>query len=377
SEVIANIGFAAGLMPMRVSCSCEGPILPAATLYTLEASQISVSGGGSLSGITQGDGSHLVGRTLTLNSNLWKTVQVFDDDANFEDNDTSQVLDGAQTYGGTNHPSGRRVEAEYRLTVQDPSGNTYTVIGFNINEPGGNAFGTVEGLAFIGPIGGFPPIGVPLRVLSAQEGPGGATTPYASYATPPCFTPGTLIATPSGTVRIEDLVIGDVVSTRDGGDLPVRWIGRTTVGWHDLLTQPRLRPIAIERDAFGPDQPRRRMLVSPQHRILRTAPAAAILFGTEEVLISAKHMTDLPGVRRADDVTSVTYIHLAFATHEIVMSDGLWSESLLPADVARSGLSVSARHEIDTLFGLSRGARSPVAARPCLKAYEARVYLAA
>lgn len=44
-----------------------------------------------------------------------------------------------------------------------------------------------------------------------------------------CFAAGTLIATPKGDARVEDLVIGTLVMTVDGRAVPVKWIGRQTV----------------------------------------------------------------------------------------------------------------------------------------------------
>ena len=41
-----------------------------------------------------------------------------------------------------------------------------------------------------------------------------------------CFFPGTLIATPDGERRIEDLVPGDPVLIEDSGSVPATWIGR-------------------------------------------------------------------------------------------------------------------------------------------------------
>jgi Ca2+-binding RTX toxin-like protein len=40
----------------------------------------------------------------------------------------------------------------------------------------------------------------------------------------PCFTTGTMIRTPHGDVRIEELAIGDLVCTLDNGPQPLRWI---------------------------------------------------------------------------------------------------------------------------------------------------------
>ena len=44
--------------------------MPSYTIYSLGESQISISGGAELSGYDQGDGSHLVGETITLYSDL-------------------------------------------------------------------------------------------------------------------------------------------------------------------------------------------------------------------------------------------------------------------------------------------------------------------
>ena len=145
------------------------------TIYTLAESDVTVSGGQQLSGITQGDGSHLQGSTITLNNDNCTAVQVDDsDDTNFSDSDNSQTLANPTTYDGESYAAGLRVESEFSVTVQDPSGNTYTLLGFNINEPDTESFATIEGLAFVGGVGGFPPIGVPLTVISTAEGPNNA-----------------------------------------------------------------------------------------------------------------------------------------------------------------------------------------------------------
>lgn len=178
------------------------------SVFTLEESNITISGGGQLSGITQGNGSHLVGETITLNNNNWVKVDVDDsNDSNFNDSDNSQTLDAAITYNGTAYAAGLRVETEFGLTVQDPDGNTYTILAFNINEPGVLSFSTVEGLAFVGGVGDFPPIGVPLTVISNQEG---LSRPFSSLASPQCFTRGCRIDTPHGPRLIEELCLGDV-----------------------------------------------------------------------------------------------------------------------------------------------------------------------
>jgi hypothetical protein len=181
------------------------------SIYVLNESDLTISGGGILDGVTQGDGSHLVGRTITINSPSWYSVNINDDDPNFQDNDGSQRLNGGQTINGTSYANNNVVEAEYSLVLSDGT-NTWTVVGFNVNDSS-PAYATVEGLAFIGGSGGFPPRGVPLTVVSNGEGPSFVAT---SYATPICFTAGTLIDTADGPCPVED--IGVVLGAHQPAD---------------------------------------------------------------------------------------------------------------------------------------------------------------
>lgn len=304
-------------------------------VYALGESHITVSGGEQLSGFSQGDGSHLVGETITLNSNAWEAMGIDDSDTKFDDSDNSQSLNGAQTFDGTSYSGSERVEAEYELTLQDPDGNTYKVLGFNINESGSayNSYGTVEGLAFVGGVGGFPPVGVPLTVVSAKEGP---SRPYADLATPPCFTAGSMIATPSGLVAVEDLTPGDMVETLDHGPQPLRWVGVLRVPAAVLRHDLRFRPVCVRRDAFGPGQPCRDTWLSQQHRVLVSDWRAELFFGEDEVLVPVKKLTNDSTIHTDSALQDVTYVHLLFDQHEIVTVDGLASESFFPDATARA-----------------------------------------
>lgn len=338
--------------------------MPTQTIFALGASQISVSGGGQLSGITQGDGSHLDGLTITLNANAWEPILIDDNDATFDDNDGNQRLEGAQTFDGIAYSDNRGVEAEYRLLVQAPDGTQFTLFGFNINQGGGGAsFGSIEGLAFLstGGVNQFPPIGVPLTVVSSTEGP--SNVAYDSYATPPCFTPGTLIQTPQGQVDVADLAIGDEVMTLDHGRQKIRWIGRVNLTSDDMRRDPRCRPVTIFKDAFGPGKPARQMQVSPQHRIFLDGWRAQLHFGLDELLVAATKLRNDLTVCRDNSLRPVTYIHLLFDRHEVVWSDGLPSESYYPS----AGDHTAMAQELATLFpGQFGPAARFVVARPCV-----------
>ncbi|MEL6598485.1 MAG: Hint domain-containing protein [Pseudomonadota bacterium] len=344
-------------------------------LYTLEASNITVSDGESLSNPDQGSGVHLQDKVITLNSNAWRTVLVEDsNDSNFNDSDNSQTLVNDENYNDTDFAAGRRVEAEYTLEVEDPDGNTYTLIGFNINEPGVTTYTTVEGLAFIGGVGEFPPRDTPLTVIETSEGPGGSSTPYSTYATPPCLTPGTRVRAEGGDVPVEALAVGDLVMTADRGLQTVRWIGTVTLPVGALADRPELWPVRISAGAFGPGRPARDLTVSPQHRIALMDWRCELYFGQRTVLVPARHLVDGIKVRQDQPDAPVTYVHVMFDNHELIDCEGVLTESFQPGPVTLIGMAPGAREELLDLFPELASDPTPFdAARCSLKGHESRL----
>ncbi|MBC7739820.1 MAG: Hint domain-containing protein [Candidatus Saccharibacteria bacterium] len=193
----------------------------------------------------------------------------------------------------------------------------------------------------------------------------------------PCFTPGTRVRTARGDVPVEDLVVGDRVRTRDHGLQTLRWVGSRTLSLADLIVQPKLKPIRMDAGSLGAGLPVRTMTVSPQHRMLLQDPRAEMLFGEAEVLVAAVHLTSLKGVEQVLPA-GVTYIHLLFDAHEIILADDVWTESFQPADRTLGCMDAEQRAEIEALFPDLRGDfRNFPAARMTLKGFEARVMLAA
>lgn len=193
----------------------------------------------------------------------------------------------------------------------------------------------------------------------------------------PCFTPGTMILTERGEIPVETLVPGDMVVTRDHGPQPVRWVGRKELSFAQLIASPALRPVRIAAGAMGLASPARDMFISPQHRVLFEGPWAEMLFGEPEVLVAATHLVGRKGVDQPV-VRGVTYIHLMFDRHEVILSDGLWSESFQPAARMVSAMDADRAAEILALFpDLPQTETAFPSARPTLKAHEARVLLAA
>lgn len=197
----------------------------------------------------------------------------------------------------------------------------------------------------------FDPTATLRYVGSYKIGTGQTSVAYdPTLPTAPCFTPGTLIETEAGARPIETLRPGDAILTRDHGLQPLRWIGGVALDARQLDLQPNLHPILIAREAFGPNMPARDLLVSPQHRILLRSAIAARMFGADQVLIAAKHLTALPGIRVLRPRAGLRYLHLLFDRHQLVLSNGIWSESLLTGPQALQSLSAAARREIRALL---------------------------
>lgn len=310
--------------------------MPDYDIYVLAESQMTISDGGQLDGVSQGSGVHLNGRTITLNSDAWAPISITDDDLNFQDSDGSQRLDGPTTIDGTTFASNSVVEAEYGLTVTDGT-DTWTLIGFNVNNSS-PAYATVEGLAFIGPTGGFPPVGVPLTVTSNIEGPSFAAS---SYATPICVVAGTRVDTPHGPRPIETLAVGDLVTTRDHGTLTVRW-----TGCRSILTHTDFAPVVFEPGALGNE---RQLMVSPQHRMLVDGWRAELFLGAPEVLIAAIHLVNGTTIRRHPG-GCVTYHHILLDHHAVIQTEGSWSETFHPGKEALNSVLPAARSELFALF---------------------------
>ncbi|MEP2029385.1 MAG: Hint domain-containing protein [Paracoccaceae bacterium] len=192
-------------------------------------------------------------------------------------------------------------------------------------------------------------------------------TPVGNFG-PPCFTPGALVETPQGQRLIETLKQGDMVNTLDHGPQPLLWIG-----WQKARAVGVFAPVRFEVGAIGNTTP---ITVSQQHRMMISGWQAELYYGLPEVFVTAKHLVDGEAIRLCPGGT-VEYIHLLFEQHEVILADGVPSESYYPVH-ALTNDDFGARHEIEALFP-----RAPCvtgntwkAARPVLRRPEAMLLVA-
>ena len=190
----------------------------------------------------------------------------------------------------------------------------------------------------------------------------------------PCFLRGTLIQTASGDLPVESLAPGMKVARADGGTAVLRWKGHVQVG----ATGPDAEanaPYVVPRGAFGRNCPRKDTYLSPNHRVSLSDPAFELLFEANEVLIPVKHLAGWAGIHQDRTVKQPEYYHLLFDSHEVIVANGLASESLHPGEIAVDGFSRETRDELYRLF--PELADDPMAygqtARRCLKSFESEI----
>ena len=173
-------------------------------------------------------------------------------------------------------------------------------------------------------------------------------TSSSLIAEPVCYAPGTLILTPGGEVPVEKLTVGDLVVTADHGPQMLIWIGKTR---HEFAPGPhKHKPIEIKAGALGNGLPRRRLIVSPQHRMLMQGQVVQEMFDEAEVLALAKGLVELPDVRAMNGMREITYYSLLCERHEVIKAEGAWSESFYPGPTALKMISPLMRCQVEALL---------------------------
>jgi autotransporter passenger strand-loop-strand repeat protein len=188
----------------------------------------------------------------------------------------------------------------------------FTAIGsgatLNTTTSGGNTLATVtsggvsQTLIFAGSVGSS------LSLVTS----GGVTELVA------CFAAGTRIAGARGEVAVEALRVGDLVSTVLGESAePIIWIGRREVNCASHPQPKRVCPVRVAAGAFGVGQPHTALFLSPDH---------AVYVG--EVLIPVKYLINGSTVAQVP-IDRVTYYHIELPQHDVVLAQGLPTESFL------------------------------------------------
>ena len=189
----------------------------------------------------------------------------------------------------------------------------------------------------------------------------------------PCYAPGTLIRTPDGECKVERLVPGDYVETLDAGAQKVLWTRHADQPLEQLSEDHR--PVLIQKGALGGGNPRRDLVVSPQHRMLVGGRGQLDFLAESEVFVPAKALTGLVGIRRKMGSKRIRWIQFALEQHHVVWAEGCLSESLLLGRMVLNGLPLAERQSLDALYpdaAPDAASLNGPPARPCMTVGQAR-----
>lgn len=215
-------------------------------------------------------------------------------------------------------------------------------------------------------LGEVPPEGVDLWVVDCHS-----ARRHSAMAAPQggviCFTPQTLIETPQGPRRVAELGQGDLVQTKDNGPQKILWTGGRRITGARLYAMPELRPVRLRADALGMGEPTEDLIVSPHHKLLIGGRAARELFNVDEVLVAARDLVNDRSIVVDRHLREVTYVHIMLETHQVLIANGIETESFHPAFTDLGAIDVRQRERLfEVLPELGRGGDlyGPAARRP-------------
>ena len=130
-----------------------------------------------------------------------------------------------------------------------------------------------------------------------------------------CFLPDTLIQTPAGQIKVQDLQVGDAITTFGGTHRPATWIGTGAV----LATRGKrgpATPVIVRKGALAPNVPTQDLRVTKGHSFL-----------FDNVLIPVEFLVNHRSIAWDDRAQEVTVYHVELDTHNILLANGAPAES--------------------------------------------------
>ena len=117
---------------------------------------------------------------------------------------------------------------------------------------------------------------------------------------------------------VEKLQVGDLVSTQDGREIPINWVGRQTVSTI-FADKVRVLPIRIKAGALAENVPAQDLLVSPGHALL-----------IDGNLIQSGALVNGSSIVRETNVPAVfTYYHVEVDDHSLILAENAPAETFV------------------------------------------------
>ncbi|WP_244877689.1 Hint domain-containing protein [Acetobacter cibinongensis] len=139
-----------------------------------------------------------------------------------------------------------------------------------------------------------------------------------------CFLSGSMISTPSGEVAVEDLLIGDHVTTWDWQQQrkvvkSVVWTGRKHMEVKtDLADVDAGYPVRVKAGAIADGVPYKDLLITPEHSLF-----------FEDKFVPVRMLVNGRSIFYDRSITSYDYFHIEVEEHAVIRADGMLTESYL------------------------------------------------
>lgn len=171
-----------------------------------------------------------------------------------------------------------------------------------------------------------------------------------------CFTAGSLITTPNGEAKVEDLSIGDTILTADGREVAVKWLGVQTVDTVFSGPSERLHPVCISAGALGGGLPHSDLTVTADHGMV-FSPTIHETGGASKndgLVINASALVNGETIRfvpAREIKESFKVYHVETEDHDVILANGAPTETFIDV-VGRA--SFDNHQEYLDLYGVER-----------------------
>ncbi|GCD55179.1 outer membrane protein [Acetobacter pasteurianus NBRC 3222] len=201
--------------------------------------------------------------------------------------------------------------------------NQNTII--NLADANNNALGTIT---VAGDPWGLIPASYPNATIKGMSFRVIAT-PRTDGSVTVCFLADSMIATPKGTVAVQDLHEGDEVLTYANGVASVStlsWAGMAHCTVNPALPDDMAGyPVRILANAIADGVPYKDMLLTAEHCLFFNG-----------MFIPARMLVNGSSIFYDKSITSYTYYHIETPDHAVIMADGMLTESYLDTGNRRS-----------------------------------------
>jgi autotransporter passenger strand-loop-strand repeat protein len=177
---------------------------------------------------------------------------------------------------------------------------------------GGNTVATITGATYPD-VFVFSGTAVASQIALGADGNGAAELIFQAA----CLAEGTLIRTETGERPIETLRVGERVVTASGAARPIIWTGHRGVAPHRHPRPHDVMPVRVRAHAVAPGCPARDLLLSPDHAVF-----------LDGVLIPVRHLVNGASIAQ-EDADRITWWHVELETHDVILAEGLPTESYL------------------------------------------------